>query len=57
MTDISKIDIKRINGLLDEIENINNQISLINTTLSNKIQLVSELTETMEDGILYCIPE
>ena len=57
MTDISKIDIKRINGLLDEIENTNNQISLINTTLSNKIQLVSELTETMEDGILYCIPE
>ena len=57
MTDISKIDIKRINGLLDEIENINNQTSLINTTLSNKIQLVSELPETMEAGILYCIPE
>lgn len=57
MTDISKIDIERINGLLDEIENINNQISLINTTLSNKIQLVSALPSNPEDGILYCIPE
>lgn len=57
MTDISKINIERINDLNNKLEEINNSITTISNTLNNKIQLVSSLPSNPTNSVLYCIPE